>query len=188
MALKKKVGRGKKGSGPVIPALSGKLRDDEHAFCNEIAQGISVREASRNRGWESTYGYKVLKRPRVEQYIKKLTEEIKRKEIKKNSDEIAKQRKVDRSHVLERLGQLMDMPPEETNGTITGQVKAGESLAKILGMMVERTADMTKMFENKSEEELDYYAIHGVFPNEHGNASHSGDGGDAGPSPDAPEA
>ena len=76
----------------------------------------------------------------------------------------AKRVSIERSEILGRLWELASMPPEATGNNIGGQVRAADALADILGMKVQRTADLTKQFEGRSEDELEFFAQHGYWP------------------------
>lgn len=145
--------------------IAQRLKPEEYEFCTKLAQRIPVAAASRELWGNDTYGYIVLRRPQVARYLEKLKVKVEQKEIERTAKKIADMQTVGRAEVFSRMAELMNMPPDITNDNISGQVKAGEALAKILGMMVERTADVTKMFEGKTEQELEYFAVHGEWPN-----------------------
>ncbi len=89
-----------------------------------------------------------------------------REEIDRQMSVAAKKVSVERIGIINRLWQLASLSPEVTSGSITGQVRASDALAEILGMKVQRTADLTKQFEGRSEDELDFYANNGYWPSQ----------------------
>ena len=88
--------------------------------------------------------------------------------------QVAKQAGVERVDIVQRLWELASLSHAETGGGITGQVRAADTLAEIMGMKVQRTADLTKQFDGRSEEELEFYANNGRWPE-----SMDGSGSDA---------
>lgn len=61
---------------------------------------------------------------------------------------------------LDRLIELANLSPEETNGNITGQVKACHTIAEIRGELVHLHGDVTERLRNKTFDELDFIAVH----------------------------
>jgi len=87
-----------------------------------------------------------------------------REAIERRMSCAAKRAGVVRSDIVGRLWELALLAPEATGGNITGQVRAADALADILGMKVQRMADLTKQFEGRSEDELEFFAQHGYWP------------------------
>lgn len=154
-----------------------RLTPEEYEFCTLLAQRVPVNEATRQVGWkDESYGYHVMKRAHVSRYLEKLKIRVEAKEIEATAEQIAKGATVTRSELIAHIWGLSKLDPSKTNGNITGQVKAAETLGKMLGMMVERTADVTKEFEGRSDEELAFFAQNGYWP-ENVDSEQSGTGG-----------
>ena len=77
---------------------------------------------------------------------------------------LGKQIAVCRADVINRLWDLAMMDPDNTKETITGQIRASEALANILGISIKRKADVTKQLEGKTQADIDYFVAHGYFP------------------------
>jgi hypothetical protein len=67
-----------------------------------------------------------------------------------------------RDDVIGRLYTLALTPPEETKGTIEGQVKAVETIADILGLKF-NPRDADTFFKDRTPQELENYARYGKF-------------------------
>jgi hypothetical protein len=82
---------------------------------------------------------------------------------------------VSRNGIIKRLWDLANLPPGDTGENINGQVRAAGELAEVFGMKVSRHADVTREFEGRSDEELEFFAKHGHFPVDAGQSGASGD-------------
>lgn len=71
---------------------------------------------------------------------------------------------ITKADVLNRLAELANISHSETNGNITGQVKACSEIAEIIGAKVKFSADVSKQFEGRSPEEVEFFAQHGYYP------------------------
>jgi len=155
-----------------------RLTESEKRFCELLTQGLTVADAERQMGWAATHGFRVKRRPRVRAHLDTLQRKTTEKETSIAATVLAKRRTVTRAGIIDGLYALATTTPENTNGNISGQVKAWENLAKIHGMLIERSADVTKEFAGRSEEDLEFFAEHGFWPNRMGT-------GESGP--DRPE-
>jgi hypothetical protein len=66
--------------------------------------------------------------------------------------------------VVDRLVELADLPPERTKGNITGQVNALKAIAEIEQFLVRQTRDVTKEADGKTEAEMEFFCVHGYWP------------------------
>jgi phage terminase small subunit len=77
---------------------------------------------------------------------------------------IAGQLVFDRSHVLNRLWEIAQIPPDETNKTLGAQVKAAEVLAGVFDAELKYIAELLPQFSTKSADEIQFWIRHGHFP------------------------
>lgn len=77
---------------------------------------------------------------------------------------LGKQLTVCRAEVINRLWELAQLPPTETNNTIGGQIKAAETLALVFDIKVNRPADLDRELQGKTSAEIDFFVEHGYFP------------------------
>jgi hypothetical protein len=73
-------------------------------------------------------------------------------------------RTITKIDVVERLLRLADIPISKTRGNMSGQVSALKSIAEIQGYVLSKNLNYFAMFDGKSEEELEYFALHGYWP------------------------
>ena len=71
---------------------------------------------------------------------------------------------VTRAEVLNRFWDLARMSPEQTNGTIYGQIKAAETLAHVFDIKIFRQADLDHELRGRTTDEIDYFVANGYFP------------------------
>ena len=84
--------------------------------------------------------------------------------IKESAKLLAKQINVCRADIINRLWELAQLTPRDTSGSITGQIKAAETLSRIFDVKINRTADLDRELQAKTEEEVNYLVAHGYFP------------------------
>lgn len=84
--------------------------------------------------------------------------------IKESGKRLAAEIAVCRADVINRLWELARMSPKDTHDTISGQIKATEILAQIFDVRINRTADLDRELEGRTEEEVNYFVAHGHFP------------------------
>jgi hypothetical protein len=68
-----------------------------------------------------------------------------------------------RTDVINRLWELAQLSPQKTSNAIGGQIKAAEVLAQIFDIKINRSADLDRLLQGKTEEEVNFYVIHGYF-------------------------
>ena len=69
-----------------------------------------------------------------------------------------------RDYILKRLRQIADEGPDARGG-FTSQVQALKLGAEIQGHIIERSADLTKEFDGKSEQDMEFFSKNGYWPN-----------------------
>ena len=129
--------------------------------------GENVREASRRIGVHWNTGYQYLQSPYTKQRVEAIRLELAKrdaKDIARSNKEIIQGQGITKDAIAKRLWELSQLAPDDTNGNINGQVKACDSLSELLGFKVKLSADVTKEFENRTPEELDFFAKNGYFP------------------------
>ncbi|PYP87271.1 MAG: hypothetical protein DMG65_17460 [Candidatus Angelobacter sp. Gp1-AA117] len=84
--------------------------------------------------------------------------------IKESGKLLAKEITVCRADLINHLWELAQMKPKDTSNTISGQIKATEILAQIFDVRINRTADLDRELEGRTEEEVNYFVAHGHFP------------------------
>lgn len=90
--------------------------------------------------------------------------QTKQESMAKESGKLLGQRiTVSRAGVINRLWELAQLAPAETNGNVAGQIKATEALAQIFDIKIVRTADLNKQLEGKTQEEVDCFVVTGLW-------------------------
>jgi phage terminase small subunit len=117
--------------------------------------------------------------------ITKLIQTKQESMAKESGKLLAKQITVCRADVINRLWDLAQLRPDDTNGNIAGQIKATEALAQIFDIKIVRTADLNKQLEGKTQEEVDHFVATGFWtkPEEENKGE-----GNENPEEEAPEA
>ena len=104
---------------------------------------------------------KLLDAPAVKRYIQQYNHAFLREMARYELSKITRF-PVSREDVVGRLYALALTPPEETKGSIEGQVKAVETLADVLGLKF-NPRDADTFFKDKTPAELENYARYGKF-------------------------
>jgi phage terminase small subunit len=123
----------------------------------------------------------LMKKPAIIKLI-----QTKQESMAKESGKLLGQRiTVCRADVINRLWDLAQLAPDDTNGNIAGQIKATEALAQIFDIKIVRTADLNKQLEGKTQEEVDHFVATGFWtkPEEENKGE-----GNENPEEEAPEA
>ena len=73
---------------------------------------------------------------------------------------------ITKTDVIKRLNDLANLDPDKTNNTIHGQVAACKAIGEMQGYMVKGQEHETfrKQLEGKTEEEKEFFAEHGYWP------------------------
>jgi phage terminase small subunit len=69
-----------------------------------------------------------------------------------------------RSHVLNRLWEIAQMSPDETNNSVGAQVRASEALATLFDAETDRIAEIVEKLQGMTEQEVESLAADGNFP------------------------
>ena len=135
------------------------LTEQERKFAGEyVNNGGNATAAARSAGYKTprNSGRELMLHPPVLELIEQLKQE--RGHISKGNyaEEGAgvKARRIDYIFVIERLAHFAQLPPSETKGNISGQVKATAELAKIFGRKVQKTEDGTGKNAGKNGDEV----------------------------------
>ena len=107
-----------------------------------------------------TNGYRLMKNENVKTQLRLKQETM----IKESAKLLAKKITVCRADIINRLWELAQMTPNETSKSITGQIKAAETLARIFDVKITRTADLDREIGGKTEKEMEFFVAHGYFP------------------------
>jgi phage terminase small subunit len=118
--------------------------------------------AARAAGYRNpkAAAHKLMKNPIV-------ADEIRRKQ-KAMTEESGKllgtQLNFSRTHVLNRLWEIAQMSPEETNNGMGAQVRASEALAAVFDADLTRLADLARQLVGKTQQEVEFFVQRGLFP------------------------
>ena len=77
---------------------------------------------------------------------------------------IAAQLTFNRSQVLNRLWEIAQIPPKETNQTLGAQVKASEALTAAFDAELKYIAELLPHLNTKSADEIQFFIRNGHFP------------------------
>src|SRR5437660_8044149 len=97
-----------------------------------------------------TNGYRIMKNENVKTQLRLKQETM----IKESAKLLAKKITVCRADIINRLWELAQMTPGDTSKSITGQIKAAETLSRIFDVKINRTADLDREIEGKTEKEM----------------------------------
>jgi hypothetical protein len=92
---------------------------------------------------------------------------IRRKQIamaEESGKRLGAQLAFDRSHVLNRLWEIAQIPPDETNKSLGAQVKAAEALGAMFDAELKHLAELLPHLPTKSKDEIQFFIRHGYFP------------------------
>lgn len=138
-------------------------------FVEYLKEGKQQTEAARlaypGSKASSVKACKLVKNPLI---IAEMTEHYRLQQIEAEKaaeaegKELGRRRAITKSDVMERLWTLANVPHILTNGTITGQVRAGIALSEILGMKI--AAQNPDRFDGFTDSELEQYAKDGTVP------------------------
>lgn len=123
---------------------------------------------------------RLMKMPEMKAAIEKRREEMFKASAIKTGKALSK------TEVITRALRLADIEVKKTKGSITGQVNAVRLLAELGGFIVKQSRDLTKELENKTEEELEFFAQNGYWPNVDAGRSGSPGSESPGPGPSKP--
>lgn len=124
----------------------------------------NATEAARLAGYKNpnVASAKLMKNPNVKAAIDVKMAIRLEAQAKEEGRAIGKKAAVTKARVMDRLGDLMDLLPSDTNNNISGQVRAALGLAEILGMKI--GAQNPDKFADFTDAELERYAKDGTVP------------------------
>lgn len=155
-----------KGSGPGARRSPLGLMSEEEKICAHL----SLKHKPDKVAAEMTaLGYEIkldeiksmLGRKHVKDYLSQYRHAF-LKEMARHEVHNLSRHSVTREDVVGRLLTLALVPPEETRGTIDGQVQALNTVTEILGLKFS-PRDADSFFRDRTVEELDNYARYGNF-------------------------
>jgi hypothetical protein len=121
------------------------ITEAELAFAELLLKGQDSDEScAEQAGFKRGMGRQIKRRPCVRKYMQerrdRLLVEIEREEIA-----VLKQFEIGRDAIIARLWAIGNMDPDETKGSVVGQVQALNSLNEMLGLVQAhtRTEDRT---------------------------------------------
>src|SRR5215467_6437147 len=113
-------------------------------------------------GHPKVAAYKLMKDPEVVKALQKKQEAL----LQESGEHLARTLPLSRADVIDRLWQLAQLSPRETNSNITGQVKAAQALEEIFALNIDQNDLLKRQLEGRSQEELEFYVVHGFLPHQ----------------------
>jgi phage terminase small subunit len=110
--------------------------------------------------------YRVMKEPIVRDAIRRKQKAM----IEESGKLLGAQLNFTRSHVLNRLWEIAQMSPEETNNGVGAQVRASEALATLFDAEVDRIAELVEKLQGKTPQEIEFFVANSAFPESGGNS------------------
>src|ERR1700678_4300431 len=111
------------------------ITDQETRFAHLILGGkLTDREAAEAVGISPGQAAYVKAKPRVREYMEQHCASVRAGLVQHEVDALTPFN-IGREQIMARLHELGMLPPERTNGNITGQVKALDSLRDMLGLV-----------------------------------------------------
>jgi hypothetical protein len=116
------------------------ITDQEMAFARLVLSGgMTDRQAAEAVGLNPDSAAYTKSKPRVRDYMLKHRAAVEQQLVQQEAE--SQQRlNLDREKVLTRLWEIADLSPEQTRGSITGQVKAISMIIAIQGLIPDRRA------------------------------------------------
>jgi len=136
------------------------LTEQEKTFIH-LSMATGEEKAAATLGLQPDAVAKLKKSKPVQDYLKQYRHHFLREMARYELNRITRL-PVSREDVVGRLLALALTPPEETKGTIDGQVEALSTISEILGLKF-TARDADSFFKGKSVEELRNYALTGDF-------------------------
>lgn len=140
------------------------IGEQEMLFCHYLLAPLkdgklrTVAECAELAGFTPAQGAELVRRPQVVEFCREYRVEMARELARRDVGELDK---YDISHVtlLRELMRMMKTPIHQTRSNMNAQVEAAKVMAVVLG-------PMSKVFAGRTEEELNFFADHGYFPEE----------------------
>lgn len=160
MAVKKKAKSAKRSTRGTVTVLTEAEKVCAH-LCIKHGNTGGAGQAATVLGVKAEDIKRLLKSPRVQRYLQQYNHAFVREMARIELARILKF-PVTRDDVIGRLYALALVPPEETKGTIDGQVQAIETISEILGLKFS-PRDADTFFKDRTPAELENYARYGKF-------------------------
>jgi len=143
--------------------MNSMTNDDNSDFLTEkqihfvAAWSGNGTEAARRAGYSNPQvaGAKLMRLPAVENALRKKQRAM----LQESAERMAKDLTFTRADVLNRLWDLAQLDPRSTNNSISVQVGALTTLAKILDPRIDPSE-----LKGKTPEEVEFLLIHGYLP------------------------
>jgi hypothetical protein len=111
------------------------ITNQEMAYAHLVMAGtMTDREAAERVGIDPGRAAYVKAKPKVKEYMEQHRASV-RAAIVQHESEILVGFNIGREQIMARYHELSMLPPDKTNGNITGQVKALDSLREMLGLV-----------------------------------------------------
>lgn len=104
--------------------------------------------------------YKLMKDPHVVEALRVKQEAM----LQESGEQLARSLPLSRVDVIDRLWQLAQMSPSDTSNSISGQVRATQALAGMFALDMGRLDVLRRELQERSEPEIEFFVIHGYFP------------------------
>lgn len=129
-------------------------------------QGNAVA-AARAAGYSDpkASAYKLMNNPTIIAAIKKKQDALSEESGKRLGKELT----FCRTDVLNRMWEIANPASAEKGPGFETQLKAAQALSEIFDHHISRTTELTRMLEGKTEQEAEFFAMHGYFPGENTN-------------------
>jgi phage terminase small subunit len=120
--------------------------------------------AARTAGYQNpkAAAYRLMQDPNVVKALQHKQGSM----LQESGEHLARTLPLSRADVIDRLWQLAQLSPRETNSNITGQVKAAQALEEIFALNIDENDLLKRQLEGRSQEELEFYVVHGFLPHQ----------------------
>jgi flagellar biosynthesis/type III secretory pathway protein FliH len=135
----------------------------------------NATEAARQAGFEhpNSAAGKLLKDPDIRAALEVKQQILREEEAKAEGKEAGKRQGIERGEIIDLLAGIA-----RTGENEGARVRALMGLAELKHMRISRLADVSREYDNRTEEELEFFALNGYWPEE----QQSVDAGKPGPS------
>ena len=120
--------------------------------------------AARTAGYKDprSAAYRLMKDPEVVKALQQKQDSL----LQESGEHLARTLPLSRADVIDRLWQLAQLHPCNTNSNITGQVKAAQALEQIFALNIDQNDLLKRQLEGRTQEELEFYVVHGFLPHQ----------------------
>lgn len=151
----------------------GLLTPMQYKFVDNYAGNAT--EAAKKAGFRNpnVAAAKLMKNPNVRAAIDVKMKVRIEAEARKEGEEIGKARGLERAEHLEILAEIA----RNTKEAASDRIRAVMGSAELKLMRIARLADVTAEYEDKSEEEVEFFCVHGYWPKKSLDPGKSGTAG-----------